>query len=1341
MAGFDFGSLFGGDVGKQDSIGGMFNDEFGTEIKDQTTFGSHLGEKTISEINTDGATQGKIGGGASKGAAAGAKGMGIASGAMDTFGTVMNTFEHVGEGTQDRMNERGGVTHDVNWGSNIASNTMSMSKLGGSIVPGWGHVIGAGVGAVTGVAASLIDEGNQPTEEEIKLTGDRYNMGNRIKTLRGEDTFAAQQVIAEDGMDMKNSKPVEVERDEIVLRKHGKMFKKVADFKGGKTHGQGGEDYMASEGDVIIPGKHRTKVQRMLKNRRWSGIESLRQSLPKDSDTAAAGLDLTGSVMEDKLNFIPTQQLASYKPTKLNSKAIDSFEKTARYAEGTSGVETGPSAIGDPAAIKAHIYKKLTTAGYTDIAAKGMIANIAAETDNFKAIEEYSKNVNGEKGLGIAQWSGSRRKDFETYLKNHNKDASDLDANIDFMLKEIDAGKHNTKGFSKEAMNKAKTVADSTALMLRGYERPHDQSDETVESRAKRVEDMDDIIAGIPVEPTPAEQEQEAIDQFSKTEEEKGYWTAQDGTGQLAAANTENMNRGVLGANLFNIGGRSMNALGDIQETFGFDRTMEEINTQEVGFHDEALAKEADDFITYLQHDADITWGIADVARAAGAIQNKILTGQSIEGGIPNAISEILSGEDPEKIELMLKDAQAKGVISEKGDYMIRDVVANPDQFWTSDMKTNLGFDVATLVANPKGLWSAGKGAVKLTKAGIKQIAKLKKLPGAAAKLGKSIAKDLDGSFKYKDAASLDELLAAGKELDKAGVKPPSGKSFTEMYSGVVDNVKKMPDAVRKKMTGNSFSDMQKVSDQMTEITGKTPAELRKMSKGDIGKLFTGKMDDAEAAVKASIENKKAKWNAYADVKKEFAAAQDNLKKVQKGIDDGTLSTDELVEAQRVVDEASKGISTATTDIQNLKDLEMKNWDEIGRLEGFMDDDLYKDKWRTLVKLEEGISRHVDNLEDIPEALKVAKDQQKSWSDGLSTAIANKQNVKGAVVDKATSLVDVAKANQKTALAEGRLGNLGIGQAKGRQAGLMARLEKYPGLADIVKKDAHIMDGIKKGTVTMAQIANLARERGGDAAEIDAFEIDPVEATSKGVADLSDTSIGGIDALKAPGSAIEGATKDIEGFQPVEILKKAPEAEVPAGDKKIDMQKIGSAAQKGLGMLADYMPAIYNIVKGAETPDKVARRFVTPQTRKYQSMAQPQLNAIDAAFEGSMANARNLSGGLMSNYRANTEAAWANKLTNQNKVGMQETQRADQIANQNIDINNQADQINTQTNQKADIMDMQSEAATNSFMAQGMQDIANIGNVRKKDAQAESNQNMILKMMETKNFDLNGLKQ
>jgi hypothetical protein len=197
--------------------------------------------------------------------------------------------------------------------------------------------------------------------------------------------------------------------------------------------------------------------------------------------------------------------------------------------------------------------------------------------------------------------------------------------------------------------------------------------------------------------------------------------------------------------------------------------------------------------------------------------------------------------------------------------------------------------------------------------------------------------------------------------------------------------------------------------------------------------------------------------------------------------------------------------------------------------------------------------------------------------------------------------------------------------------------------------------------------------------------------------------------------------------------------ELKAGEKKAGEKKtIGKTGGEGkvldkiggsLENLASYAPAIYNIVKGLESPEKIARRFITPQTKEYRNLSQVQLNLIDDAYQTSLGNARNTSGGLMSNFRANTEKAWADKIARTAQVNAMEAGRSDQIANENIGIRNQAEQYNAQVNAQADQIDMQSKAATNSFLAQGIKDVADITSRNKMDRQAEKNQGLMAKMI------------
>lgn len=216
-----------------------------------------------------GALMGKIGG------ATGA--------AIGQIGAVSDVWGNISMSPDSRMNEEGEITHKVNTGANTLKMASSGASIGSAFGP-WGTVIGGAAGAITGLAGSIIGNNNEPSIEDRLQRKNTFEMGQFTKRILSEDAIAKQQLMAEDGMDVQGgTKQIEVEKDELVLRKIGKMFRIVADFKGGDSHANGGEQYVAQQGDVIFPGKDRSKIKRMVDNRRWSAIESARMKLPIDT--------------------------------------------------------------------------------------------------------------------------------------------------------------------------------------------------------------------------------------------------------------------------------------------------------------------------------------------------------------------------------------------------------------------------------------------------------------------------------------------------------------------------------------------------------------------------------------------------------------------------------------------------------------------------------------------------------------------------------------------------------------------------------------------------------------------------------------------------------------------------------------------------------------------------------------------------------------------------------------------------------------------------------------------------------------------------------------------------
>lgn len=72
--------------------------------------------------------------------------------------------------------------------------------------------------------------------------------------------------------------------------------------------------------------------------------------------------------------------------------------------------------------------------------AAAFVGNLWHETMGFKAFQELKPTVAGSKGgLGFAQWTGSRRVNFEDYLKEQgNLSADDYGANYGFLKQELD---------------------------------------------------------------------------------------------------------------------------------------------------------------------------------------------------------------------------------------------------------------------------------------------------------------------------------------------------------------------------------------------------------------------------------------------------------------------------------------------------------------------------------------------------------------------------------------------------------------------------------------------------------------------------------------------------------------------------------------------------------------------------------------------------------------------------------------------------------------------------------------------------------------------------------------
>ena len=126
--------------------------------------------------------------------------------------------------------------------------------------------------------------------------------------------------------------------------------------------------------------------------------------------------------------------------------------------------------------------------------AAGLVGNLAHESAGFNTLQEISPAVPGSRGgYGYAQWTGSRRDDFDNFIARTGLDPESYAANYLFMKQELD-------GDYRYIINGLRTkddVASATRYVSNNYLRPGVPHMDSRQSYAKAV-------SGLPA-PVPAE--------------------------------------------------------------------------------------------------------------------------------------------------------------------------------------------------------------------------------------------------------------------------------------------------------------------------------------------------------------------------------------------------------------------------------------------------------------------------------------------------------------------------------------------------------------------------------------------------------------------------------------------------------------------------------------------------------------------------------------------------------------------------------------------------------------------------------------------------------------------
>ncbi len=101
----------------------------------------------------------------------------------------------------------------------------------------------------------------------------------------------------------------------------------------------------------------------------------------------------------------------------------------------------GDSSGGDPSQIGQQLMADLMRDfGLTPAQAAGVVGNLDHESGGFKSLQEIDPMVEGARGgFGYAQWTGPRRRAFESWAAENGLDPTSYEANYGFLKHELTA--------------------------------------------------------------------------------------------------------------------------------------------------------------------------------------------------------------------------------------------------------------------------------------------------------------------------------------------------------------------------------------------------------------------------------------------------------------------------------------------------------------------------------------------------------------------------------------------------------------------------------------------------------------------------------------------------------------------------------------------------------------------------------------------------------------------------------------------------------------------------------------------------------------------------------------
>lgn len=151
------------------------------------------------------------------------------------------------------------------------------------------------------------------------------------------------------------------------------------------------------------------------------------------------------------------------------------------------------------------VWNGLRAAGYNEIATAAAMGNIQCESGFNPAVIEKGSGV----GFGLVQWSYSRRTKMENYAKSKGVDPSDLNIQIEYLLKELESSsgiwtnassKYGLGTLTRADWANGTDINKATKAFMCCFERPsYDSSKNHIDKRLQSAKEYYEAFTGTPI--------------------------------------------------------------------------------------------------------------------------------------------------------------------------------------------------------------------------------------------------------------------------------------------------------------------------------------------------------------------------------------------------------------------------------------------------------------------------------------------------------------------------------------------------------------------------------------------------------------------------------------------------------------------------------------------------------------------------------------------------------------------------------------------------------------------------------------------------------------------------